>query len=70
MNKFVVFIPVSDLELFAQWDLDNGWGGQNQLPLKTKYAEGILVRDCYGDEALGLVADFEAYSRANTLRTG
>lgn len=59
MNKFVIFIPVSDLDAFAEWDLNHGWGGQNQLPHKSEYAEGIFVLACYQHEAAGLVLEFE-----------
>ena len=39
MNKLVVFIPVSDMDTYADWDDGMGYGGQDQVNLDT----GIIV---------------------------
>jgi len=51
----VVFIPVSDMESYADWDDAVGYGGQDQL----SYNNGIVVKKEDEQKFRGHVSKFE-----------
>ena len=57
MKRETVFIPVSDMDWYCDWDHRYGYGGTDQLD----YPDGILVRKERERDFREHVAKFEAH---------
>ena len=58
MNDLCVFIPVSDLELWGDWDEHHGMGGTGQLDM----GDGIIVLKHDEKYFRDLVVKFEKWA--------
>ena len=57
MNDHVVFIPISDTEIYSDWDDNVGFGGQDQLVVDG----GIIVLKVREEEFKDHVDNFEKW---------
>jgi hypothetical protein len=59
LNKELVFLPVSDLELFGDWDNAVGYGGVDCIAFECDGVEGIIVSKEREDDWKEHVKEFE-----------
>ena len=57
MNKTVVFLPVSDVESYADWDDSYGYGNTEQIFMD----DGIIVKKDEQDKWESHIRDFQKY---------
>lgn len=58
LNKHLTFIPVSDMELYGDWDEDSGYGCVDQILMD----DGIVVKNEVATKMQAHVMHFECWN--------